>query len=118
MLIIQTKRVYDPPDPADGLRILVDRLWPRGMKKEAAHIDLWLKDVAPSSELRQWFHHQSPDWAEFCRRYTAELDARPQAVAALLEQAQHGPVTLLYSAHDVHFNQAVALRDYLLQRYG
>ncbi|WP_069387569.1 DUF488 domain-containing protein [Cellulosimicrobium cellulans] len=110
---IRTKRVYDEPADDDGFRVLVDRLWPRGVSKERARADLWLKDVAPSDELRRWFHHESPRFAEFARRYRAELDDNP-AVGELREVAgKHDVVTLLYGARDETENQAVVLRDYL-----
>lgn len=112
------KRVYDPPGPGDGFRVLVDRLWPRGMKKEELQADLWLKEVAPSTELRQWFHHQPENWEEFSQRYLAELDRQPEAVERLLQAVQEGPITLLYSAKNQQQNQAVVLRDYLLARGG
>jgi uncharacterized protein YeaO (DUF488 family) len=108
--------VYDPPSPTDGKRFLVDRLWPRGVSASTLRIDGWLKDVAPSDALRRWFGHDPRRWDEFVRRYSAELDARPQAWAPLLQAAREGPVTLLFSARDTAHNNAVALRAYLLQR--
>lgn len=116
MADIQIKRVYEPASPEDGWRVLVDRLWPRGMTKERAQADLWLKEAAPSTELRLWFGHDPAKWDEFMRRYRAELDAQPEAVAALLAAAARGRLTLLYSARDETRNQAVALREYLLAR--
>lgn len=116
MADIQIKRVYEPASPEDGWRVLVDRLWPRGMTKERAQADLWLKEAAPSTELRLWFGHDPAKWDEFMRRYRAELDAQPEAVAALLAAAARGRLTLLYSARDETRNQAVALREYLLSR--
>lgn len=110
---IRIKRVYDPPSPADGKRILVDRLWPRGLTKENAKVDLWLKDIAPSSELRTWFNHDPTKWKEFQARYEAELAANQDAVAALREQMESGPVTLVYGAKDTEHNQAQALKHYL-----
>ena len=114
---IRTKRIYDPPDVADGRRVLVDRLWPRGVRKEAAALTLWLKDIAPSPELRRWFGHDPARWAEFARRYRAELAANPAALARLGELARSGRVTLLYGARDAVHNHALvvadALRDYL-----
>ncbi|MFC8924236.1 DUF488 domain-containing protein [Cellulosimicrobium sp. NPDC057127] len=110
---IRTKRVHDDASDDDGYRVLVDRLWPRGVSKERARADLWFKDVAPSDELRRWFHHETPRFAEFVRRYRAELDDNP-AVAELREiVARHDVVTLLYGARDATENQAVVLRDYL-----
>src|SRR5690554_3039303 len=100
MTDIRVKRVYEPPARADGIRILVDRVWPRGMTRAKARADLWLKDVAPSAELRKWFAHDPAKWAGFKKKYFAELDARPEAVAKLREQAARGSVTLLYSARD------------------
>lgn len=114
MTDIRTKRVYEPAGAADGLRILVDRVWPRGRTKAQVQADLWLKDVAPSTELRKWFGHERAKWKTFSRRYQSELDANPDALALLLDAAAKGPVTLLYSARDDECNQAVALRDYLL----
>lgn len=116
MLDIHTKRVYEPTDPDDGLRVLVDRVWPRGMTKAQVQAGLWLKDVAPSTPLRRWFGHDRARWDDFKRRYFSELDGRPEAVARLLDAAANGRVTLLYSARDVECNQAVALREYLLSR--
>jgi len=110
---ISLKRVYDPPDPADGYRILVDRMWPRGFTKEKLQADLWLKDIAPSIALVKWYHHNRPMWEEFKARYTAELDLQPQAVAKLLDLAVKGPVTLLFASRDPEHNQAVVLVEYL-----
>ena len=110
---INLKRVYDPPSPQDGRRFLVERLWPRGVKKEALHLDLWLKDVAPSTELRKWFNHDPKKWREFQRRYRAELQKQPEVCDPILQAARRGKVTLLYSSHDAEHNNAVALRDYL-----
>lgn len=115
---IQTKRVYEPAHPEDGFRVLVDRVWPRGKTKEQVKADLWLKDVAPSTALRKWFNHDRSKWEAFKSRYYAELDANPQAVTRLLEKAAHGRLTLLFSAHDVEYNQAVALKEYLLEGKG
>lgn len=114
--MIRVKRVYDPPESDDGMRFLVERLWPRGLSKVALCIDGWLRDVAPSHELRRWFGHDPKRWEEFRRRYFAELDARPEAWRPLLEAAARGNVTLLFSARDTEHNNAVALRDYLLAR--
>lgn len=111
--MIRVKRVYEPHEPDDGKRFLVERLWPRGVRKEALALDGWLKDVAPSDALRRWFGHDPARWGEFRRRYTAELDARPAAWQPLLEAAEDGPVTLLFSARDTEHNNAVALRAYL-----
>ncbi|MBU6399549.1 MAG: DUF488 domain-containing protein [Verrucomicrobia bacterium] len=114
MNIIQLKRVYDPVCEADGTRILVERLWPRGITKEALHHDCWIKDAAPSDDLRRWFGHDPAKWPEFRRHYFAELDQHPEAVQAICTAVEGGPVTLLYSAHDKEHNNAVALREYLL----
>jgi uncharacterized protein YeaO (DUF488 family) len=111
--MIRLKRVYDVPEPGDGVRLLVERLWPRGMKKEALRLDGWPKDVAPSDALRRWFAHDPARWEEFQRRYRAELDAHPEAWQAILEAARQGDVTLLYSARDTQHNSAVALKAYL-----
>jgi len=107
------KRVYDPPNADDGRRVLVDRVWPRGLRKEKLADALWLKEIAPSTALRKWFGHRPERWEEFRRRYGAELDAMPETVARLHRLMGEGPVTLLYSARDTEHNQAVALRDYL-----
>lgn len=115
---IRVKRVYDPPEADDGARFLVERLWPRGFSKASLRLDGWLRDVAPSHELRRWFGHDPARWEEFRRRYFAELDAKPEAWRPLLEAARRGPVTLLYSARDTEHNNAVALRDYLQARMG
>jgi uncharacterized protein YeaO (DUF488 family) len=111
--MIHLKRVYEPESPEDGLRFLVERLWPRGVKKEALHLDVWLKEVAPSTELRQWFAHDPAKWAEFQRRYFAELDAMPEAVQPIRNAMRVGPVTFLFSSHDADHNNALALKTYL-----
>jgi len=105
---VSIKRVYEPASPKDGRRVLVDRLWPRGVSKAKARLDAWLKDVAPSTELRQWFGHRPERWAEFRRRYLAELRGNP-AVGTLREMAVSGPLTLLYGAKDADHNDAVVL---------
>ncbi len=110
---IQTKRAYDPPAAEDGERYLVDRLWPRGLQREALHLDGWLKEIAPSDALRKWFAHDPVRWEEFRRRYDQELDANIENWQPLLEIARHGVVTLVYSAKDREHNQAVALKEYL-----
>jgi len=107
------QRIYDQHQPRRGRRYLVERLWPRGVKKDALHLDGWLKDVAPSTELRQWFNHDPAKWTEFCRRYFAELDRAPETWQPLVEAARSGDVILLYSAHDAEHNNAVALKQYL-----
>jgi uncharacterized protein YeaO (DUF488 family) len=116
--VIRIKRTYDQPTSADGRRILVDRLWPRGMTKEALAMDAWLKDVTPSTGLRQWFGHRPERWDEFRRRYERELDANIDAWAPIVEASTKGVVTLLYSAQDVAHNHAIVLRDYLARRGG
>ncbi len=110
---IRLKRAYDPASSEDGARFLVERLWPRGIRKTDLRLDNWLKDVAPSDALRRWFHHDPAKWAEFRRRYRAELDARAEAADPILEAARHGTVTLVYSSHDPEHNNAVALKEYL-----
>lgn len=113
---IQVKRIYEPAAKADGQRVLVDRVWPRGLSKEAAKVDHWLKAIAPSTALRKWFGHDPAKWDEFRRRYAAELDANPDAVAELHDLAKRGKLTLLFGARDEAHNNAVALRDYLQKR--
>jgi uncharacterized protein YeaO (DUF488 family) len=110
---IQVKRVYEPTAKSDGFRVLVDRLWPRGISKEAAKLDLWLPDLGPSTVLRQWFRHDPARWAEFQRRYHAELKKKSALFATITKQAKTSSVTLLYSAKDEQHNQAVALRSFL-----
>ena len=107
------KRVYDTPDKADGTRVLVDRLWPRGLRKEKAAVTLWLKEIAPSTELREWFGHDPERWTEFGHRYCAELACNDGAVAQLANLSKLGPMTLLYAAHDTEHNHAIALSAYL-----
>lgn len=110
---IRVRRVYDPLMPDDGARVLVDRLWPRGVSKEHAHLTLWLKEVAPSTALRNWFDHDPAKWDEFRTRYLAELDANSSAVSRIAALAEQGPVTLLYGARDTQHNEAVVLAAYL-----
>lgn len=107
------KRVYDPPAKDHGYRVLVDRIWPRGLSKGAAQIDEWLKDIAPSTALRKWFGHDREKWKEFMQRYFRELDANPAAVAQLRALARGRRVTLLFAAKDIEHNNAVALKAYL-----
>ncbi|MGI9294265.1 MAG: DUF488 domain-containing protein [Pseudomonadales bacterium] len=114
---IRTKRVYEPINPRDGLRILVDRVWPRGMTKAQVQADRWLKDVAPSTALRKWFGHDRLKWRAFKDRYFSELDAKPETMEALIDEAVKGRLTLLFSARDIECNQAVALREHLLARF-
>jgi uncharacterized protein YeaO (DUF488 family) len=111
--MIRVKRAYDPPEPADGLRFLVDRLWPRGIKKESLQVNEWLKEVAPSDDLRRWFGHDPAKWEEFCRRYQAELDVSSVAWRSLLDAAGKQDLTLLYGAHDNDHNNAMALKSFL-----
>lgn len=112
-MAIKIKRAYEPYDTSDGKRILVDRLWPRGLTKEAAKIDVWLKEIAPSAELREWFGHDPEKWQQFQKRYTAELDANHEVVATLRAELAAGPATLVYSAKDEQHNDAVVLQAYL-----
>ena len=114
--MLRIKRTYDPPARGDGRRILVERLWPRGMKKEALVAVAWMKEVAPSTELRKWFDHRAERWEEFRQRYRAELRANESAWEPILDAERRGTVTLLYSAHDELHNGAVVLRDYLTER--
>jgi uncharacterized protein YeaO (DUF488 family) len=116
--MIKLKRVYEPASSSDGGRYLVERLWPRGMKKTALRIDAWLKDVAPSTTLRQWFNHDPKKWEEFQRRYRRELKANPDALRPILNAAQRGNVTLVYSSHDAEHNNAVVLKEYVEQKAG
>ena len=110
---LEVKRIYEPSEPSDGYRVLVDRVWPRGLSRQDADIDLWLKDIAPSTELRQWFGHQPRRWDAFRRRYFDELDEMPETVAVLRDKLRKDDLTLVYSARDEAHNQAVALREYL-----
>ncbi len=114
---ITIKRAYDPPSSADGVRILVDRLWPRGVSKESLEMDMWLKDVAPSAELRKWFGHDPERWPEFKRRYIAELKQNAAACEAIVAAARKHHVTLLFGAKDLEHNNAVVLRDFI-QAHG
>ena len=107
------KRVYEPPEASDGTRVLVDRIWPRGLTKEHANVDVWLKDIAPSAGLRIWFGHDPNRWREFQKRYFEELRANHAAVEHLTDLVSTGKVTLLFGAHDTERNNAVALADYL-----
>lgn len=113
---MKTQRVYDHAATDGASRFLVDRLWPRGLRKEALEVQAWLKEVAPSDDLRRWFAHNPAKWPEFRRRYRAELDGHPETWAPLLEAARHGDVVLLYGARDTEHNNAVALREYLEER--
>ena len=113
---LRLKRAYDPPASSDGVRILVDRLWPRGVSKEKASLDEWEKDIAPSTELRKWFGHDPERWAEFQRRYRAELREHDDILKRIRALAKSHTVTLVYSAHDEEHNDAVVLKDVLLGR--
>ena len=118
-LQVAVKRVYgDRPAASDGCRILAERLWPRGVKKESLKLDLWLRDVAPSTSLRKWFSHDPEKWTEFKRRYFVELDANPSAWDEILRRAQQGKVTLLFSSKDADHNNVIALREYLTAKRG
>lgn len=110
---LNIKRVYEKPEKKDGKRILVDRVWPRGLTKEKAAIDLWLKDIAPTTELRKWFDHDPLKWKEFQKRYRQELRKNKDQVSLLKEQLKKGPVTLLYGAKDEEHNQAIVLKAWL-----
>ena len=111
--MITIKRVYDKIDRGDGVRILVDRLWPRGLSKEKAKIDVWLKDIAPSDQLRRWFSHKPEKWIEFKKRYFLELNAHGDSLKQIITQAKKVRVTLLYGAKEERFNNAAALKEYL-----
>lgn len=110
---IKLKRVYEPASKEDGTRILVERLWPRGIKKSDLVMDKWLKEVAPSSELRKWFSHDPAKWEQFQKKYLIELDASPESVQFIVQALHRGPVTLLYSSKDTVHNNAVCLKNYL-----
>ena len=111
--MLSIKRIYDPASPDDGKRILIDRLWPRGLKKEDAKLDEWLKDIAPSDELRKWFAHDPKKWKEFKERYKKELKDKDEILARLKKEMRQGDVTLLYSARDEEHNNAIALKEML-----
>ncbi len=108
------KRIYEDPTQDDGIRILVDRVWPRGIKKEEAKLDEWMKDIAPSTELRKWFDHKAERYDEFLKKYKQELKDRPELIDELLKKAKKNKVTLLYGAKDKKHNQAVVLKEFLL----
>ncbi len=110
---IRIKRVYEEPEETDGRRILVDGLWARGLSKEKAKVDVWLKEIAPSTELRHWYGHNPNKWAKFKNCYAAELEANPGQVAEIMEEIETGIVTLLYSSKEEQLNNAVALKEYL-----
>jgi len=117
-MAIKLKRVYEPPAQEDGFRVLVDRLWPRGISKDTARIGLWLKDVAPSDELRRWFNHDPARWDEFRQRYWRELEENGAALAPLLAEIRKGLVTLVYGAKDEAHNNAAALKEFIASRQG
>jgi uncharacterized protein YeaO (DUF488 family) len=112
-MALQVKRIYEQSSENDGFRILVDRLWPRGISKDKANVDLWLKDIAPSTELRKWFAHKEERWEEFKKRYFSELENKTELLDTIIEKAGSGSVTLLYSAKNYTFNNAVALVEYI-----
>jgi uncharacterized protein YeaO (DUF488 family) len=111
--MIKLKRVYDPVSRTDGTRFLVERLWPRGLSKAQLHLSAWLKEVGPSTQLRQWFNHDPLKWSQFRRRYFRELDSQPESWRPVLTAARRGMVTLVYSSHDEEHNNAIALQEYL-----
>ena len=112
-MMIALKRAYDSVSRTDGRRFLVERLWPRGVSRAKLHVDAWLKEVGPTTELRRWFSHDPAKWREFRRRYFRELDSRPEAWQPIVSAARHGRVTLVYSSHDTEHNNAAALQQYL-----
>ena len=118
MRSIPVRRAYDPPAPGDGARILVDRLWPRGLKKEKLQLAAWLKEAAPSEKLRKWFNHDPAKWKEFQKRYFAELEKNPNAWQPLLDTARKEKITLLFGAKDTEHNNAVALKAFLAKKHG
>ena len=111
--MIHIKRIYERPDPSDGVRFLVERLWPRGIRKSDIVMDRWEKDTGPSDDLRKWFSHDPAKWKEFQQRYFAELETRPEAWKPVLDAAKSEPVTLLFTSHDLEHNNAVALKRFL-----
>ncbi len=115
-MVIESERIYDVSRKKGGYRVLVDRLWPRGLRKDEVHVDLWLKDIAPSTELRKWFAHEPAKWNRFKRRYFEELKGRQNLVDQLISSAKGRPIVLLYGARDTEYNQAVALKAYINER--
>jgi uncharacterized protein YeaO (DUF488 family) len=111
--MVKLKRAYEPAAPGDGRRFLVDRIWPRGVRKEALRIDAWVKEAGPSNELRKWFGHDPRRWTEFRQRYYRELEAHPEVLKPLLDAARKGDITLVYSARDEQYNQAVVISEVL-----
>jgi uncharacterized protein YeaO (DUF488 family) len=116
--MIKTKRIYDKLEADDGFRILVDRIWPRGIKKNGIIIDLWQKDIAPSASLRKWFNHDQRKWDKFKSRYYEELNGKQEIVKLLLEKAEKGTITLLYSSKEEQYNNAIALKEFLELNYN
>ena len=116
--MIALKKVYEKADANDGKRFLIERLWPRGMRKSELKFDAWIKETGPSHDLRRWFSHDPARWNEFRHRYFVELDSKPEAWEPILQAASQGHVTLLFSSHDVEHNNAVALSEYLLGKIG
>ena len=116
--MIKLKRAYNPVSPTDGTRLLVERLWPRGLSKEKLKLHGWIREVAPTTELRKWFGHDPAKWRRFRTRYFGELDSRPESWRSIVSLARRGPVTLVYSSHDEEHNNAVALREYLQLNTG
>lgn len=116
--MIKLKRAYDTVSPTDGIRLLVERLWPRGLSKERLKLDGWIREVAPTTELRKWFDHDPAKWRRFRTRYFRELDSEPESWRPIVSRARRGTVTLVYSSHDEEHNNAVALREYLQSKTG
>ncbi|MFZ0468012.1 MAG: DUF488 domain-containing protein [Thiogranum sp.] len=110
---IQIKRAYEPPSPGDGSRVLVDRVWPRGITRESLQVDAWLKDLAPSTALRKWFAHEPEKWKAFKQRYFKELDEHPEEIRKLVQRAAAGRLTLVYAARNEKFNNAAAMKKYI-----
>jgi uncharacterized protein YeaO (DUF488 family) len=115
-MAIQLKRAYDKPQKGDGFRVLIDRIWPRGIRKEDLRLDEWLRSLAPSTELRQWFGHDPEKWEEFRRRYFRELDTHPEEIKLLREKMREGPLTIIFGSREERFNNATALKEYLENR--
>jgi uncharacterized protein YeaO (DUF488 family) len=111
--LIKIKRIYKPADPSDGYRVLVDRLWPRGLSKGKANVDLWLRDIAPSDDLRKWYHHDLEKWPEFKKRYFNELSSKKKMIDQICEREKGSAVTLLFSSKEEMYNNAQALKEYL-----
>jgi len=110
---IRIKRIYDPPSPQDGFRILVDRLWPRGLSKEKAKVDLWLREIAPSNDLRKWYGHDAAKWAEFKKKYLEEIEEKKEEFDLLRKKAREGTVTFLFSSKEEKLNNAAALKEFV-----